>query len=245
MPYVDTNTAFRDTQNPNIPKADRNMSDFINSAKKFAANAKAEGVDPIGIAEGIKFMYGLTQQNIANEQAMTSTPSQQGSLDLQQQGLELQKKEQERLDKGTWDIDSANGIMVNRLTGETRPIGGTSGGNPSSYFDGEPGKTAGASASTPAPSQKQSGLGDFINNFSTASRGGFSATNSSLAPAKPAPPTTAPQMSVAPTPAPASMKTPQMVPPRPGFSPSNSSVMPAQNYAMTPQLGPTPPVRRI
>jgi len=50
-------------------QAPTSMTDFMNQANDFIQTAKADGVDDNRIANTIKFMYGLTQQNISNQSA--------------------------------------------------------------------------------------------------------------------------------------------------------------------------------
>lgn len=172
---VDTKTSFQDTQNPDIPKADSNMSDFIHNAQNFAHNATAEGVDPIGIAEGIKFMYGLTQENIKNHQAMTNTPFQQAQADIAQQG-------ENRLGKGQIVFDPKYGTPINQLPGmginglPGSSLGSTPSASPNSYDDRQApassskGKAFDPSAfeklfqpaTSPQPQQNSQGLSDII-----------------------------------------------------------------------------------
>jgi hypothetical protein len=62
----------------NLSQAPDNMSDFISQAKDFINKAKTQGIDNTGIANTLKFMYDLTQQNIANTKGTFAEQSTAG-----------------------------------------------------------------------------------------------------------------------------------------------------------------------
>jgi len=69
-----TNSTTPTTQDSRIStKVPRSYDEFLQQAQTFEKNARAEGVDPLGIAEGIKFMYKMTQEQIKLDQKASST----------------------------------------------------------------------------------------------------------------------------------------------------------------------------
>lgn len=94
-------------------QAPKSMDDFMTQASSFVQKARSQGIDDNKIANTIRFMYGLTQDNIKNTESNAITPYQQAQLDLEQKRLDQSAQ-------GEWAYNSDTGQYYNRLTGENK-----------------------------------------------------------------------------------------------------------------------------
>ena len=116
-----------------IPQSPTSMDDFEKKAQAFVAKAKEAGKSNTAISNTLKFMYGMTQQSIENQQATEMTP--------------YQKSGEERLNKGTWELQDTNddGVIdteYNATTRESKPYIASGGDlNTDDYPDKTPAST--------------------------------------------------------------------------------------------------------
>ena len=101
-----------------------NMNDFVSQAQQFIKTAQEKGVDNVGIANTLNFMYDLTQKNIQNTKGTYAEQSQAGLQGAQSNLANAQATQYQTASVNPGDIPGLNttGASNNSSLGSTPSI---------------------------------------------------------------------------------------------------------------------------
>ena len=98
-----------------MSKAPQSMDDFMQQATAFVQKGRDRGIDDNKLANTVKFMFQLTQQNISNNESNAITPYQEASLDIENRKLDI-------AGQGSINYNSDTGEYYNNTPGASSDV---------------------------------------------------------------------------------------------------------------------------